>query len=47
MGRPHKLTAHQQKVAIKRRDRGEESLTEIGRSYNVSGATISRLLAVP
>jgi hypothetical protein len=47
MGRPHKLTAHQQKEAIKRRDRGEESLTEIGRSYNVSGATISRLLAVP
>jgi DNA invertase Pin-like site-specific DNA recombinase len=43
MGRPHKLTAHQQKEAIKRRDRGEESLTEIGRSYNVSAATISRL----
>ncbi len=31
---------------IKRRDRGEESLTEIGRSYNVSAATISRLTAV-
>ena len=43
MGRPHKLTAHQQKEAIKRRDRGEESLNEIGRSYNVSAATISRL----
>ena len=43
MGRPPKLTAHQQKEAIKRRDRGEESLTEIGRSYNVSAATISRL----
>jgi DNA invertase Pin-like site-specific DNA recombinase len=46
MGRPPKLTAHQQKEAIKRRDRGEESLTEIGRSYNVSAATISRLAAV-
>src|SRR6202040_3492242 len=44
MGRPPKLTAHQQKEAIKRRDRGEESLTEIGSSYNVSAATISRLL---
>jgi DNA invertase Pin-like site-specific DNA recombinase len=46
MGLPPKLTAHQQKEAIKRRDRGEESLTEIGRSYNVSAATISRLTAV-
>jgi DNA invertase Pin-like site-specific DNA recombinase len=45
MGRPPKLTPHQQKEAIKRRDRGEESLTEIGRSYNVSAATISRLTA--
>jgi DNA invertase Pin-like site-specific DNA recombinase len=45
MGRPPKLTPHQQKEAIKRRDRGEESLTEIGRSYNVSAATISRLAA--
>jgi DNA invertase Pin-like site-specific DNA recombinase len=43
LGRPPKLTAHQKKEAIKRRDRGEESLTEIGRSYNVSAATISRL----
>src|ERR1700737_722759 len=47
MGRPPKLTAHQQKEAIKRRDRGEESLTEIGRSYNVSAATISRLAIRP
>jgi DNA invertase Pin-like site-specific DNA recombinase len=45
MGRPHKLTPHQQKEAIKRRERGDESLTEIGRSYNVSAATISRLTA--
>jgi len=43
MGRPPKLTPHQQREAIKRRDRGEESLAEIGRSYNVSAATISRL----
>jgi len=43
MGRPPKLTPHQQKEAIKRRDRGDETLAEIGRSYNVSPATISRL----
>ncbi|HEY3616386.1 MAG TPA: recombinase family protein [Candidatus Sulfotelmatobacter sp.] len=43
MGRPPKLTPHQQKEAIKRRDAGEESLADIGRSYNVSEATISRL----
>jgi DNA invertase Pin-like site-specific DNA recombinase len=45
MGRPPKLTPHQQKEAIKRREQGDESLTEIGRSYNVSAATISRLTA--
>jgi DNA invertase Pin-like site-specific DNA recombinase len=45
MGRPHKLTDHQRREAIKRRERGDESLTEIGRSYNVSAATISRLTA--
>src|SRR3984893_2663208 len=44
MGRPPKLTAHQQKEAIKRRDQGE-TLADIGRSYNVSPATISRLTA--
>jgi hypothetical protein len=38
-----RFTPHQQREAIKRRDRGDESLAEIGRSYNVSGATISRL----
>ena len=43
MGRPPKLTPHQQREAINRRDRGGESLADIGRSYNVSGATISRL----
>ena len=31
--------------AIKRRDSGDESLADIGRSYNVSAATISRLTA--
>jgi DNA-binding MurR/RpiR family transcriptional regulator len=45
MGRKPKLTAHQQKEAIKRRDRGDETLAEIARSYNVSPATISRLTA--
>jgi DNA invertase Pin-like site-specific DNA recombinase len=44
MGRPPKLTPHQKKEAIKRRDHGEETLAEIGRSYNVSGWTISRLV---
>jgi hypothetical protein len=43
MGRPPKLTPHQQREAIKRRNHGGESLADIGRSYNVSGATISRL----
>jgi DNA invertase Pin-like site-specific DNA recombinase len=45
MGRPPKLTPHQKREAIKRRDQGEESLADIGRSYNVSAATISRLTA--
>ena len=43
MGRPPKLTPHQKKEAIKRRDHGEETLAEIGKSYNVSGWTIARL----
>ena len=42
MGRPPKLTPHQQKEAIKRREQGE-TLAEIGRSYDVSPATSSRL----
>jgi DNA invertase Pin-like site-specific DNA recombinase len=45
MGRKPKLTDHQKREAIKRRDHGEETLAEIGRSYNVSGWTISRLAA--
>jgi DNA invertase Pin-like site-specific DNA recombinase len=43
MGRKPTLTPHQQREAIERRDRREESLADIGRSYNVSGWTISRL----
>lgn len=45
MGRPHKLTPHQQREAIRRRESGKESCVEIGRSYNVSAATISRIAA--
>jgi DNA invertase Pin-like site-specific DNA recombinase len=41
-GRKLKLTAHQRAEAIARRDAGE-LLAEIGRSYNVSHSTISRL----
>ena len=47
MGRPCKLTPHQQREAIKRRDRDGETLADIARSYNVSAATISRLAAMP
>jgi DNA invertase Pin-like site-specific DNA recombinase len=43
MGRKPKLTDHQRREAIGRRDKGAETLGEIGRSYNVSGWTISRL----
>ena len=43
MGRPRKLTLHQQREATRRRDRGDETLAEVARSYNVSAATISRL----
>ena len=45
MGRPPKLTPHQRREAIKRRDQGDETLADIGRSHNVSAATISRLTA--
>jgi DNA invertase Pin-like site-specific DNA recombinase len=45
LGRKPKLTAHQQREALARRDAGEP-LTEIGRSYNVSHSTISRLQAI-
>jgi DNA invertase Pin-like site-specific DNA recombinase len=41
-GRKLKLTPHQRREALARRVAGE-SLVEIGRSYNVSHSTISRL----
>jgi DNA invertase Pin-like site-specific DNA recombinase len=41
-GRKPKLTAHQRQEAAARRAAGE-ALAEIGRSYNVSHSTISRL----
>jgi DNA invertase Pin-like site-specific DNA recombinase len=42
MGRKPKLTPHQRKEALKRRDQGEP-VREIARSYNVHNSTISRL----
>ncbi len=42
MGRPPKLTAHQVKEALSRRDAGEP-MRDIARSYDVSHSTISRL----
>ena len=42
LGRKPKLTPHQQREAMARRDAGEP-LTEIGRSYGVHHSTISRL----
>jgi DNA invertase Pin-like site-specific DNA recombinase len=41
-GRKLKLTLHQRQEALARREAGE-ALAEIGRSYNVSHSTISRL----
>jgi DNA invertase Pin-like site-specific DNA recombinase len=41
-GRKPKLTPHQRREALKRRDSGE-TLVAIARSYNVSHSTISRL----
>src|SRR5216684_6639197 len=45
LGRRPKLTPHQKREALERRERGHETHAEIGRSYNVSGWTISRLNA--
>ena len=44
LGRKFKLTLHQRKEALARRERGE-TLIDIARSYNVSHSTISRLSA--
>ncbi len=43
LGRRPKLTEHQQREAIRRRESGKETLADITRSYNVSHSTISRL----
>jgi DNA invertase Pin-like site-specific DNA recombinase len=42
MGRPPKLTPHQTKEALRRRDAGEP-MRDMARTYNVSHSTISRL----
>ena len=42
MGRPSKLSPHQQREAIARRDAGE-ALTDIARTFGVSHTTIGRL----
>jgi IS30 family transposase len=42
LGRKPKLTGHQRREALARREAGEV-LTDIARSYNVSHSTISRL----
>jgi DNA invertase Pin-like site-specific DNA recombinase len=42
MGRPPKMTPHQIKEALHRRDAGEP-MRDIARTYNVSHSTISRL----
>jgi DNA invertase Pin-like site-specific DNA recombinase len=45
LGRKPKLTPHQKREAICRRDEHGETVREIARSYNVSASTISRLTA--
>src|SRR5271170_4419093 len=45
LGRKPKLTEHQRREAIRRRDHDGEPLPEIARTYNVSHSTISRLAA--
>jgi len=44
LGRRPKLTVHQQREAIKRRENGEP-IRDIARSYNVHNSTISRISA--
>jgi DNA invertase Pin-like site-specific DNA recombinase len=44
MGRKPKLTPHQRKEALRRRDEGEP-IREIARTYNVHNSTISSLVA--
>ena len=45
LGRKPKLSPHQQREAIGRRDVDGETLADIARTYNVSRSTISRLTA--
>jgi DNA invertase Pin-like site-specific DNA recombinase len=45
LGRKPKLTAHQRREAIRRRDELGDTLADIARTYNVSRSTISRLTA--
>jgi DNA invertase Pin-like site-specific DNA recombinase len=45
LGRKPKLTDHQKREAIRRRDIDGETVREIARSHNVSHSTISRLTA--
>ena len=44
LGRPFKLTPHQRREARERYAAGNETLAEIGRSYNVSHMTIARVV---
>ena len=46
MGRKPKLTPHQIREAVGRRDKGE-TVRDIARTYNVSHGTISRLATRP
>jgi DNA invertase Pin-like site-specific DNA recombinase len=45
LGRKPKLTIHQKREAIRRRDVDGETLADIARTFNVSRSTISRLTA--
>jgi DNA invertase Pin-like site-specific DNA recombinase len=44
MGPKFKLTDHQRREAIKRRDHGDETLEDIGRSYNVASPRTARTI---
>ena len=44
LGRKPKLTDHEKREAIRRRDVLDEPVCEIARSYNVGHSTISRLV---
>jgi DNA invertase Pin-like site-specific DNA recombinase len=46
LGRRPKLTPHQQREALQRREHGE-AVADIARSYNVHHSTISRLTLLP